>query len=743
MKIAKKIEYFVAYIVMLIFAFLILKEDAYAVIQWWLCLLILGICVFPITMKAFHSFHDRGYLFAKMIGLALAGYLMWVLSSVRLMKFDRISSYLCIGIILVVSMIFWYFHKKENPKFSISKETILHLLNEELIFLFLFIIWCYIKGFRPDAHGTEKFMDYGFMSAIMRSDYMPPKDLWFSGAHINYYYFGQYLATFMTKISRVTVGYGYNLMLITIATMSMMLPYSIVYNAMNYRMEHSMRHKRWLPSVAGAFAAILVSCSSNMHYLVFRFFVPMMQEILGIEVSNYWFPNSTRYIGYRPDVKDKTIHEFPAYSTVLGDLHAHYINLIFVLTVIGLLLAWYIRQEKKAKIAKEEVTFVRLVKESLAVNILLITFFIGLFHMTNYWDYPIYYVVAGAIILFSNIKRYQNVKHVIMATAIQGVVVLALSSIVALPFTLKFVKISSEIFLTTKHTRFYQFFILWGFPIIIVTTFIVHCIRSTKEKMPLFARMHYIDLFFVLCGLCAIGLVFMPEVIYVKDIYGDSFQRANTMFKLTYQAYILFGLCEGYILIWRLIEHKRLKSSVTVISIILALLSCTYIVHSVNAWFGNIFHYDKRETLDASSFLLDDFANDYDAIQWLNDNISGQAVILEAQGDSYSDCERISVFTGLQTVLGWHTHEWLWQGDLEAVNERSEDVKTIYTSTDHETVKELIKKYQIEYIYIGDLEREQYGEISEELLQSFGEIAFISADNEDDMTYIIKINSYE
>ena len=30
-------------------------------------------------------------------------------------------------------------------------------------------MWTYLAGFRPQAYGTEKFMDYGFMEAMMRS----------------------------------------------------------------------------------------------------------------------------------------------------------------------------------------------------------------------------------------------------------------------------------------------------------------------------------------------------------------------------------------------------------------------------------------------------------------------------------------------------------------------------------------------------------------------------------------------
>ena len=63
------------------------------------------------------------------------------------------------------------------------------------------------------------------------------------------------------------------------------------------------------------------------------------------------------------------------------------------------------------------------------------------------------------------------------------------------------------------------------------------------------------DLFAVIMGLCAIGLVLIPELVYVRDIYENGNARANTMFKLTYQAFILFGICMSYIitrfLLWK------------------------------------------------------------------------------------------------------------------------------------------------------------------------------------------------
>ena len=81
--------------------------------------------------------------------------------------------------------------------------------------------------------------------------------------------------------------------------------------------------KKQLPTLAGFLAGLAVSIAGNMHYVVYAQILPLIQKLKGEEVSGYWFPDATRYIGFNPDVPDKTIHEFPCYSFVLGDLHAH------------------------------------------------------------------------------------------------------------------------------------------------------------------------------------------------------------------------------------------------------------------------------------------------------------------------------------------------------------------------------------------------------------------------------------
>ena len=121
-----------------------------------------------------------------------------------------------------------------------------------------------------------------------------------------------------------------------VAAFAFVLPFSLVRQMLEDRWKEK---KRGLAAAGGVLAGTAVSLAGNMHYVLFGKLIPWIREIFQIpfDGKEYWFPNSTRYIGYNPEViNDKTIHEFPSYSFILGDLHAHVVNLMFVLLVVGI-----------------------------------------------------------------------------------------------------------------------------------------------------------------------------------------------------------------------------------------------------------------------------------------------------------------------------------------------------------------------------------------------------------------------
>lgn len=264
---------------------------------------------------------------------------------------------------------------------------------------------------------------------------------------------------------------------------------------------------------------------------------------------------------------DKTIHEFPCYSFVLGDLHAHVVNVMFVTFLVGMLYAWLKMIRKRGPEPEKQERSVFWLRQLLMPHILLASVFLGMFQWTNYWDFVIYFVVTGGVVLIANIIRFEGkIIRILAVTIVQAVEIIGLSYLVILPFTLKFDTMVQGVALAQHHSLWYQLLILWGLPVLLTVLLILSVITEKmkglkhKSLYRLLEAITVPDLFAVIMGLCAIGLVLIPELVYVRDIYENGNARANTMFKLTYQAYILFGMTMGYG-IYRMLVISRQKIS--------------------------------------------------------------------------------------------------------------------------------------------------------------------------------------
>ncbi len=110
-------------------------------------------------------------------------------------------------------------------------------------------------------------------------------------------------------------------------------------------------------------------------------------------------------------------------------------------------------------------------------------------------------------------------------------------------------------------------------------------------------------------------------------------------------------------------------------------------------------------------------ASDYEGIQWLQSNVQGSPIILEGVTPTYRWGGRISINTGLPTVIGWQWHQEQQRWDYrQEVGERIRDVQTIYNTLDSREALLLMRKYGVQYVYVGELERLYF---SEEGLRKF------------------------
>jgi uncharacterized membrane protein len=197
------------------------------------------------------------------------------------------------------------------------------------------------------------------------------------------------------------------------------------------------------------------------------------------------------------------------------------------------------------------------------------------------------------------------------------------------------------------------------------------------------------------------------------------------MFKLTYQAFVMFYLSSGYIgvsIIGR-VKKFALKLPATLIAAAIISSLLIYPYFGIKSYYGELKTY---RGLSGTQWLKSFLPGESQAIAWFDQNVRGQPIILEAPGDSYTDYNVISSYTGLPTVSGWFVHEWLWRGSPEIPQKRVGDISKIYLSTNVSETQRLLNKYQVEYVVVGHFEREKFPELNEAKFDKIGQVVFSS-----------------
>ena len=246
--------------------------------------------------------------------------------------------------------------------------------------------------------------------------------------------------------------------------------------------------------------------------------------------------------------------------------------------------------------------------------------------------------------------------------------------------------------------------------------------RSTFDTKALFT---YILL---LAGLCiSLGL----EIVYVRDFLdGGDYERMNTVFKFSIQAWLCFAI-GGALAVQQL--WNRLRGAVrrvwVVIFFLLVLGASVFLVGGTTSrirdhqvWIAAqppVKSANYTPTLNGLDFIKAWYPGDARAIAWLNENIAGSPVVLEATAPvSYQWFNRISIYTGLPDVLGWADHVAEQRYSDQPLN-RVTDIGIIYTTPDGVQAITLLRYYHVRYIYVGDLERQVYAQQSTVGLDKF------------------------
>ncbi|HUE76171.1 MAG TPA: DUF2298 domain-containing protein, partial [Chloroflexota bacterium] len=214
----------------------------------------------------------------------------------------------------------------------------------------------------------------------------------------------------------------------------------------------------------------------------------------------------------------------------------------------------------------------------------------------------------------------------------------------------------------------------------------------------------------------AMLLILGCELVFIRDFFHN---RMNTVFKLYYQAWLLIALGAAFgihQLIHRWIARRPthlLKMVWVGAAVTLVTLALLY---PVGATLSKTEYFESEPTLDGFAFLERYRPDDAMMIKWLNENVAGTPVIVEATGGSYRpEFGRISAATGLPTLLGWEGHELQWRGRFDEPGIRKQDIERIYRSPSQSEVALLLATYHVEYVIVGETERQVFGHEPEAL----------------------------
>ena len=692
----------------------------------------------PIAYALFRFMPDRGYALSKLVGWLFVSWSTWY--GLYLGIWDKNK-----GLIISVAALFFIsvlvaivFFRSSLNRFLLFQGW-KYCLFLELIFVLAFSYLTILRAFVPEISQTEKPMDFMYLQTSYLSEVIPPRDLWFAGYGVNYYYFGYYMVSILCRLSGISPAVGYNLGLATIFAVVAVITFSIVINLIRAAGLRST----WI-AVAGAIISLLLLLFAGN---------PVASILAWVNFNTPgsfdWFWKSTRVIfDFIPgrNGPQQTIDEFPAFTFLLGDLHPHLMAMPLLLGVLYCSVSNLYRQNKS--------TF--LVLPALLPGIL-----IGALYMTNSWDVP----VAVLVFLLSIVTIGMYTQVLLRSTL--SIILLAFTSLVtSYPFVRHFdPPVSSQSFIPPQievipvinfighyigvvwwdHTDLLELLKVWGWHIAF-SLFVLVCFTNLfhREDLRILVPLLLVSFIGVIfgvhatlllplvvatliigfrtsstgfryaCFLSAVGwlLVVLPEFVYMRDVFED---RMNTVFKFYYQSWQIQSISVGCMTMFALDSLRsrvpRVKITRVIVPIMCALvvLSTGYSLTTFRAR-----SLEGMHGLDGTAFLNNEDPYMYRVVEWVRNNTNPSTVVLEATGGSYTNYSRVSTYAGRPTVLGWQGHELQWRlGQPDALRELSErmrDVSRAYSGLDRDALLKLLEKYSVSYVVYGSSERQMQAE---------------------------------
>jgi len=494
------------------------------VLAWLGALELLALVTLPLTFVVFRPLHDRGYLLGKALGILLVGLVVWLLASLQWMAFSRASIGIAIALMAAVSLGILMLRWREIADFIRRRWAT--IVIAEAIFLAAFLAFVLVRMANPDLwhpyRGGEKPMDFSYLNAVLRSTIMPPYDPWFGGGYLNYYYWGQFLTAMFIRATGIEPVVAFNLAVPTFFALTVGGVYSIVYNLVRSaggRLNESVGilggAPRWSPIAIGLVGVAFVTVLGNMDGAI-QVGQGVKNVLAGGEFGEFDFWRSSRMMP--PDPPGHEITEFPFFTFLFADLHAHMMAIPFTVLVIGLSLAVVLATVRRMEGATsfringsmypachphpnlppsrgkglslhpsplpggKGITYRRLWliraigmplnTENLRLAILGVA--VGSLAPLNTWDLPTYLIVAAVSITFAEFLAHGGLGVMVLIRAgVKTVFMVAVGFVAFLPYHIAGETFYNSVESTTNTTVLWQFLAISGLFVFIIGTFAV------------------------------------------------------------------------------------------------------------------------------------------------------------------------------------------------------------------------------------------------------------------------------
>ena len=728
--------------------------------RWYLALAAVGAGALLPSALLFSGLRSGGVLYARPLALLMVAYAAWLASTLGVAPYGT-------GLVLAAAALLWAWsgalawRRPALLRALWRRRTI--LIAGEALFIVLFALILVVRAQAPAARDTEKPMDLALLTAVHRADQLPPRDPWFAGGRVSYYHLGHTSVDASARLAGVDVGSAFTLGVASAGA----LAGAAVFALGGDLLALSTRRRRASAWAGGAVATVSLLFLSTLEgpiellaanglggegawgWLGVQGLPDAAAATRGVPDGWWWWWRATR-------VLPGTITEFPAFSLILGDLHAHLIAL--PLGVVALALAVTTFQGETPPSWR---SWLRRPQSLLLCGLLY-----GGLVMTNSWDVVLY----GAVWFAAAMAALAGAGRGAPAAALGAVRYMAPPALVALlaaapflssieggPFALRLV--------TGAASDPLRLALVW-LPLAAPLTVAALALRprlspvaalrgvALASALPL-AWTAAVALsgqgdalrergsgWIVLAGLVLLAgtagaasaaahrdgdrataawtglaglvgaLLLVTELVRIDDAMGN---RVNTVFKFWFGAWLLMAAAGGAALA-AVMDRARearpgrrtLGSGALVALAAGALLYGGSLLYAPAAAISRA-REGQQPGLDALAYLERDDPGQAAALRWVQANLEASSTLLEAVGRAQTRANLLSAASGVPTLLGWPAHEYQWRGGALAIAERRAAVESIYREGASEQTRVLALSWGVTHVYLGLEERRQFG----------------------------------